>query len=89
MTATAADIAKLTPAQKVVLGDIAIGDDFGHPSRVIAALIKKGLIEAEETKVYGHGNSPIARTPVIVTRYYVPLPVHIAWAEWCSTQVES
>lgn len=82
------DIAKLTKAQQDVLGNIAIGLDGYHPARVIKALLAKGLIEPEEQRGYGSGNSPIDRIPITVTRYSVPLPVHIAWAQWCSEQGE-
>ncbi len=82
------DIAKLTKAQQDVLGQIAIGFDGGHSTRVIKALLAKGLIEAEEQQTYGSGNSPIDRIPITVARYFVPWPVHLAWAQWCSEQGE-
>lgn len=85
---TPADIAKLTATQQDVLGQIACGFDASHHPRVIKALLAKGLIEATERRIYGSGNTAMDRIPVIMTGYNVPLPVHIAWAEWASEQPE-
>lgn len=80
-------IDKLSEKQRHVLGMIAINEDTGHPPATIRALIKKGLIDSFEEEIFGRGNSPIDRIPLVVTRYYVPLPIHIIWCEWCSQNI--
>jgi hypothetical protein len=77
-------IEKLSAKQRHVLGMIAINEDRGHPPTTIHSLMKKGLIIAHQEQIYGPGNTPIDRIPMTVTRYDVPIPVHIAWCEWCS-----
>ena len=81
-------IAKLPPKQRDVLGLIAIGEDGGHPASVLKALMRKGLIIPHQQNIYGKGNSPMDRIPVIITHYEVPLEVHSAWAAWCAEQPE-
>lgn len=60
----------LSEKQRHVLGMIAINEDQGHPPTTIHSLVKKQLIQAfkEQGKTF----------------YAVPIPVHIAWCEWCS-----
>jgi len=75
-------IRKLSPYQRDTLGRIAIGDDrFIHP-KTAEALQKRGLIVSRKET---HSCSS-DRFRVVVTRYDVPIPVHMAWCEWCSEQ---
>ncbi|MGI5247560.1 hypothetical protein [Dactylosporangium sp. CA-139066] len=76
---TTRDMDALTPSQRDVLGAIAIGLDSGHPYEVLVALAEKGLI-------VGHHERAAGWPPVVVTRWEVPLDVHIRWAAWCSAQ---
>ncbi len=73
----------LSPLQREVLSLIAIGNDRGHPAATLLALERRGLIQAH-TERYGTGLSE--GPPVTVTRWEVPLPVHIAWCQWCTDQ---
>lgn len=82
------DFDGLTRRQQEVLGEIAIGFDGGHHPRVLKALLDKGLIETCEQNIYGISRTPIDRLAVKVTHYELPLPVHYAWAQWCSTKVK-
>jgi hypothetical protein len=72
-------IQRLTPRQQDVLSALAIGQDEGHHPKTLQALAAKGLIESDQETLPG-------RLPVIIQRYYVPLFVHIAWAQWGSEQ---
>lgn len=74
--------ANLSPAQERVFEQIAINLDGGHHPATLKALERKGMIESyREAQPTGHG-----RLFCFVTRYLVPLPVHIRWCEWCSEQ---
>lgn len=75
---TTLDMVALTRPQREVLDQIAVGQDGGHHPRVLAVLEAKGLIVGYDT-VEGH-------PPLHVTRWEVPLSVHIQWAEWCAQQ---
>ncbi len=76
---TVLDMDALTEAQRTVLGNIAIGFDGGHDPRTLLALAERGLI-------VGYRQTLPGRPPVEVTRWEVPIGVHIAWAEWCAAQ---
>jgi hypothetical protein len=76
------DMDALTEPQRNVLGWIAIGQDRGHHSSTLKALEAKGLI-------VGHSYILTSQPPVKVTRWGLPIAVHIQWAEWCSRQVEA
>ncbi len=76
------DPASLTEREREVLGQIAIGQDGGHPPAVLTALERKGAIIAYTATLPG-------RFPVQIKRYELPLPVHIAWCAWCSTQPDA
>lgn len=66
----------LTPAQSRVFEQIAIGNDRGHNYRIINRLFAAGLIDREEVRDgYFH-----------TWRYFVPLPLHMEWCQWCSEQ---
>jgi predicted transcriptional regulator len=71
----------LTPHRREVLSLIAIGQDTGHNPRTLAALEHLGLICASKQELHG-------RPPVVVTRWSLPLPVHVAWAQWCEDHAD-
>lgn len=73
------DFDALSPAQQRVAGNVALNQDQGHSPRVLARLVELGVIEACEERLGGH-------PPLIVTRYRMPLGVHVAWCAWCSRQ---
>jgi hypothetical protein len=73
------DMAALTPAQRDVLGLIAINQDAGHHPATLAALAQRGLIVGYRQTLPGF-------PPVEITRWEVPVDVHIQWAEWCAAQ---
>jgi hypothetical protein len=72
-----------TPAQRRVLDAIGCGNN--SPRMVAAvrdAMLKAGLIvEIEPRLIFGRGSSPIDRIPVKVSRYEMPIHVHM---QWCS-----
>ena len=78
-----ATFAELTVAQHRVFEQIAIGNDGGHNLRTLAALVRHGMIVAEE--VEGHWG----KFPGTYTRYFVPVPWHIRWCEWCAEQPDT
>ena len=76
-------IRALSPSQRAVLDAIAINEDGGHHPATLRALERRGLIEAYDVLLGGG-----TRMPIRVTRYRVPLAVHVAWAASCSEEVE-
>jgi hypothetical protein len=71
-------IKKLTKNQLHVFGLIDISQDGGHHPKTLEALLNKKLIVSEEVTL----NDRFGK--FIYTRYYVPLPIHYAWCEWCA-----
>jgi hypothetical protein len=70
----------LTRAQLRTFGNIAIGFDLGWHPKVLAALVAAHLIVAiDESWSWFKDVLPAMN----VTRYGVPLPIHIAWCAWC------
>ena len=65
-------IRKLTRAQLRAFELIAINLDKGVNPKTAAVLLEHGLIEEDEERLPGW-------PPVTIRRYYVPLPVHMAW----------
>lgn len=65
---------QLTKAQRQAFERIAINLDIGVSRRTAAILLEQGLIEETQETL------PSWPTSVTVTRYYVPLPIHM---EWC------
>jgi hypothetical protein len=76
-------IDKLTKHQQNVLGNIAINLDTGHNPRTLKTLTDLGLIQSYKEDLRSPG-----QLTVTITRYYVPLPIHIKWCAWCSDQFE-
>ena len=84
MTDHPAVVANCTKCQIEVFDQIGAGIAKPPASRkTFEALEKKGLIEAQRD-VIGHDRFG----PIINTFWYVPIPVHIQWCEWCSEQPE-
>ena len=71
-------IKKLTKAQLRTLESIAIGLDHRVHPKCAATLLRLGLITAEQQIV------PSWPTPATITRYSMPISVHMAWCSWCS-----
>ena len=72
----------LTAAQRRVFEAIAVNDDGGHHPKTLRVLLKRRLIVAAEEE--DHRSWP----PMLITRYHVPLPIHIEWCAWCDRQGE-
>ncbi|GGM52635.1 hypothetical protein ACFFX1_55440 [Dactylosporangium sucinum] len=73
------DMDALTNRQREVLGAIACGDDQHHHRKVLKALADLGLIVEHRVRLADG-------LPVEISRWEVPLDVHIQWAEWCAAQ---
>ena len=73
---------RLTRAQRHLLGRISVGDDSWVKVnlKVVAKLVHLGLVEQFSCDVAGW-------PPVTILRYQMPMPVHRAWCEMCSTLV--
>jgi hypothetical protein len=76
------DFATLTPAQQRAAGNVAINQDLGENPRVLARLEELGVLTSYDESQGGH-------PPLVVKRYAMPIPVHMAWCEWCARQPES
>lgn len=74
------DFGALTPAQQRAAGNVAINLDGGESPRVLARLVELGVVESYPENRGGH-------PPLTVTRYRMPLAVHLAWCEWCSANL--
>jgi hypothetical protein len=73
------DFDALPAAQQRAAGNVAINRDAGEHPQVLARLEELGVIESYDETLGG-------RPPLVVKRYRMSLPVHIAWCEWCSQQ---
>jgi hypothetical protein len=71
----------LTKSQLRVFEQIAIGQDAGHSPQTLANLEERGYLQSELQYLSGW-------PPVAVCKYSVPLPVHIAWCQWCSERLK-
>jgi len=79
----------LSKQQFEALTSIAFGGDGGyfHP-KTLESLEGRGLIEGYKKTIYGKGSSVIDRLPLIVKAYYMPIPEHFKFCEWCSNHPE-
>lgn len=68
----------LTKQQRSAFEQIATGNDTGIISITLEKLLAKELIEKIR---YRKGSFSMYR-------YQVPIPVHMAWCEWCSKNVK-
>lgn len=71
-----------TKAQRQTFEALVTGIAGGHNSETIKSLLRRGLIEKVGERVIG---APPLRVHVPV--YEVPLPLHLAWCEWCAANV--
>lgn len=76
MKITTYDFNKLSEKQHEALVRAVLGDNDHqiHPGTA-NSLVKRGLIQPYDAIVRG----------LRVTRYKMPIPVHIEWCEWCDT----
>ena len=75
----------LAEGQFDALSSIAFGNDGAHcHPKTLEALAKKGLIVEYEKKIYGKGTSPLDSIPLVVKAYYMPIPEHIEFCQWCA-----
>ena len=84
MTDHPAKAAGCSPRQIEVFEQIAEGITNPPASKkTLDALAKKGLIDVEwETVGWCSG-------AIKVPRWFVPIPVHIQWCEWCAEKLEA
>lgn len=73
------DFTKLTSKQLAVFEQVAVNNDSGHPQKTLGILIRKGYIVGRLQYLEGF-------PPTAVICYSVPIPVHIAWCQWCAEQ---
>ena len=71
-----------TAVQRRAFEAIAINQRDGFHPRTIKALLDNGLIFRGDDRIVGHDRFGA----VIVSDYYVPIPVHIQWCRWASEQ---
>lgn len=72
----------MTKAQREAFERIAVNESPGCTWPTIDALLKAGLIE--------RGPSETRRDAMgvySIPYFYVPLPIHAQWCEWCSENV--
>lgn len=71
----------LTPRQRAVFEQIAVGNDAGHHPKTVGVLLDRGAIEVT-WEVRGRDRFGEIRVP----RYTVPLGLHVRWCQWCADQ---
>ena len=81
---------ELTEKQFEVLTQIAFGgESYYHGGKIIDKLKKMGLIvEIGERPIYGKGNTPIDRIPIMIPVYEMPIIEHMGFCKWCSDHPE-
>ena len=73
----------MSKRQRAAFERIAINDDRRvHPATALALKLK-GLIEFR-TEIVGRDCFGL----IEITRYEVPLPIHMKWCQWCSENVK-
>ena len=75
----------LSKKQRDAFEAIAISMDRAEHQKTIEALLKRGLIVRGDDKVLGRDHFGLITVPT----YYVPLPIHAQWCEWCSEQQDA
>lgn len=87
---TVETIGALPDALQDALGFAAIGQDGWAKKGALRQLERRGLVQSYEEILRGDptSSSVIDRMPIRITRYAVPVHVHIVWSAWCSTVVE-
>ena len=75
------DFNQLSKPQLRVFEQVAVGNDIGHPPRTLESLKDSGYLQSELQYLSGW-------LPVAVCKYSVPIPVHIAWCQWCSERLK-
>jgi hypothetical protein len=71
----------MTKAQIAAFERIAVNEPNGANHQTLVKLRERGLIDYE-TDVVGRD----ALGPISVPRWFVPLPIHAQWCEWCSQE---
>lgn len=82
---TLAAIAALSPPQRDALDAAAMGEQPAAAARTMRSLVTAGYLEAVSGMMEFRDGLP----PMRVTRYAVPIPVHIAWAQQCSIEYDA
>lgn len=77
--------AGMTPAQKRDFEFIAVGQRPLGGKSTINALLAKGLIQEDRPELLGRDRFG----PIEIPRWYVPLPIHMDWCEWCAQQPDN
>lgn len=73
------DFTKLSKRQLQVFEQISVNNDSGHPQKTLDSLEKNDYIVGQLQYLSSF-------PPVAVIRYSVPIPVQIAWCQWCAEQ---
>ena len=74
--------AGMTKAQRRDFELIAIGQRPRGGVQTIKRLTEAGLIERGDPETVGRDRFGLIKIP----RWFVPMPVHMQWCEWCATQ---
>jgi hypothetical protein len=83
MTKAGHPCAGMSKRAREVFEQIAIGNDGFHHPKVIASLLRFGLIERHGVET----ESGIRGIKMTIDRYTVPLLVHMEWCAWCGENV--
>ena len=68
----------MTKAQIAAFERIAINQPHDATHKTLIALRQRGVIDYEDQVV---GRDALGK--IVVPRWFVPLPVHAQWCEWC------
>jgi len=78
--ASAYPVKGLTKAQRETFEAIACGQDFPYRPKTISLLLKKKAIVQTGEKIICQDAFGIVKVPV----FEVPMPLHLAWCQWCA-----
>lgn len=73
--------AGMTKTQRLAFERIAINQPHGATHKTLLALRSAGLIDYENKQI---GRDALGA--ITVPQWFVPLPVHAQWCEWCAAQ---
>lgn len=72
----------MTKGQIAAFERLAIGEPPNASVKTLEALLSKGVIAKDEDRIVGRDALGTIRVP----QFYVPIPLHWQWCEWCSEQ---
>lgn len=74
----------LSKAQREAFEQIAISQPPRATHKTLISMRQKGLIDYVDREI---GRDALGK--IVVPEWFVPLPIHMQWCEWCSEQPDN